>query len=175
MTALDELERYLKAKGFTFIWRYHGTDRLPVIEVLHDADGEDVKWLAAMGNDGKLTVVGDLLDPEGTGDSDGMSQEFTFASDIVKLLASQLPSSAIDELEQYLGENGFPFTRELSRQGRDMIVVDDGKGYEKWLATLQQNGLLEVVGELIDPEERDESVEANLTVQDVIAKIEAQK
>ena len=81
----------------------------------------------------------------------------------------------LEKLEAYLAAKHMSHERSSADGEGDMVDVFDADGFPIWFAVMHpEDGLLMVVGELIDPEDRDESFEVCLTARDVIRRIEGQ-
>lgn len=89
--------------------------------------------------------------------------------------------SELDKLEKYLKEHNIPYERideaEKGIMDRHQILVKDKDGCEIWDAICHfgsygyESGLLEIMGTLVRPEDRD-SVVGWLTAEDIIGRIE---
>lgn len=88
--------------------------------------------------------------------------------------------SELDKLEKYLNEHNISYER-IDEEGicnRHQILVKDEDGVVIWDAICQfgsygyEEGLLEIMGTLVRPEDRD-SVAGWLTAEDVIKRIES--
>lgn len=89
--------------------------------------------------------------------------------------------SELDKLEKYLQEHNIPYERiddaEKGIMDRHQILVMDKDGCEIWDAVCHfgsygyKQGLLEIMGTLVRPEDRD-SVVGWLTAEDIIRRIE---
>lgn len=90
--------------------------------------------------------------------------------------------SELDKLEKYLKEHNIPYERidvaaEEVPMDRHQILVKDKDGDEIWDAICHfgsygyKQGLLEIMGTLVRPEDRD-SVVGWLTAEDIIRRIE---
>ena len=88
--------------------------------------------------------------------------------------------SKLDKLEKYLKEHNITYER-IDKEGgfnRHQIIVKDEDGVVIWDAVCHfgsygyEEGLLEIMGTLVRPEDRD-SVAGCLTAEDVIKRIES--
>ena len=88
--------------------------------------------------------------------------------------------SELDKLEKYLKEHNITYER-IDKEGvfnRHQIIVKDEDGVVIWDAVCHfgsygyEEGLLEIMGTLVRPEDRD-SVAGWLTAEDVIKRIES--
>lgn len=89
--------------------------------------------------------------------------------------------SELDKLEKYLKEHNIPYERiddfKMGLIDRHQILVMDKDGCEIWDAICHfgsygyKQGLLEIMGTLVRPEDRD-SVVGWLTAEDIIRRIE---
>ena len=89
----------------------------------------------------------------------------------------------LDKLEKFLQENGYQYER-IERSGgigedRHQIVVFDEEGKELFDAICQrgsfgyEEGLLEVMGNIVNEEEIGDRVEGSLTAEEIIRRIKA--
>ena len=88
--------------------------------------------------------------------------------------------SELDKLEQYLKGKGIDYKRidESGEYGNHQIIVFDATENRVWDAICHrgsygfEEGLLEIYGNLVNPEEDGDSVAGWLTAEDVIKRIE---
>lgn len=93
----------------------------------------------------------------------------------------------LDKLEEYLKNNNIPYTRvdedDLGNKwkGRHQIMVPDAYPNAEWDAICHlgsygyEDGLLEIMGDLVDEEKDGDCVVGYLTAEDVVKRIEERR
>lgn len=87
----------------------------------------------------------------------------------------------LDKLEEYLKKNNIPYKRVDEGMRRHQILVPEEYPNAEWDAICQlgsygyEDGLLEIMGDLVDEEKDGDTVVGYLTAEDVVKRIEERR